>query len=176
MARPTLRITPRLFALCALICLSMAGCTRTTLPAVKQQDTGNLTTIGLAYNRATNKLGRPPKDLEELTGLKFGIPAADTPHSEELAQLEGGSVRVSQEILPLPDSGFRPGTHILENEKACRTLACKMIALVCLAKSGGELTAFQTLRDCRRWQISRSVWSARGFSAAFERQMIAVYF
>lgn len=31
------------------------------------------------------------KDLEELTGLKFGIPAAaDTPHVEELARLEGG--------------------------------------------------------------------------------------
>jgi endonuclease G len=31
------------------------------------------------------------KDLEELTGLKFGIPAAaDTPHAEELAQLDGG--------------------------------------------------------------------------------------
>jgi hypothetical protein len=36
------------------------------MPAVKQEDTGNLSTIGLAYNRATDKLGRPPKDLEEL--------------------------------------------------------------------------------------------------------------
>jgi hypothetical protein len=66
MARPTERITPRIFTLCVLISLSVAGCTRTTLPAVKQQDTANLTTISLAYNRATDKLGRPPKDLEEL--------------------------------------------------------------------------------------------------------------
>lgn len=47
-------------------CAALSGCSRTGAPAVNQQDTGNLTTIGLAYNRATDKLGRPPKDLEEL--------------------------------------------------------------------------------------------------------------
>jgi hypothetical protein len=61
-----MRTRARISALCALACFFTAGCSRTTLPAVKQQDTGNLTTIGLAYNRATDKLGRPPKDLEEL--------------------------------------------------------------------------------------------------------------
>ena len=66
MARPSVQKTPRISALCVLVCLSLAGCSRTTLPAVKLQETGNLTTIGLAYNRATDKLGRPPKDLEEL--------------------------------------------------------------------------------------------------------------
>jgi endonuclease G len=40
------------------------------------------------------------KDLEDLTGLTFGIPvAADTPHAEELALLEGGRPIYDEEEL-----------------------------------------------------------------------------
>src|SRR5579864_5125271 len=66
MARPNLQFPARTAWLFLFLCVALAGCTRTTLPAVKQQDTSNLTTISLAYNRATDKLGRPPKDLDEL--------------------------------------------------------------------------------------------------------------
>ncbi len=40
------------------------------------------------------------KDLEDLTGLKFGIPvSADTPHAEELALLEGGRLIEEEDEL-----------------------------------------------------------------------------
>jgi len=40
------------------------------------------------------------KDLEDLTGLKFGVPAAaDTPHAEELAHLDGGRPIYDEEEL-----------------------------------------------------------------------------
>jgi hypothetical protein len=52
------------FAL-ALAALALGGCSRGSRGA-PSKDTENLTSIRKAYVAATNRLGRPPKNLEEL--------------------------------------------------------------------------------------------------------------
>jgi hypothetical protein len=89
-----------------LACAALAGCARAPLPAVKQEDTANLSTIGLAYNRATDKLGRPPKDLEELKPFlkELGDPEAilRSPHDgQPYVILFGRNIRKA-DVMPPP--------------------------------------------------------------------------
>jgi hypothetical protein len=82
-----------------LAVLALAGCHRTAgPPPVKQQDTENLSTISLAYNRATDKLGRAPKDLDELKPFFKDLGDPDTilrsPHDgQPYVILFGRSIR-----------------------------------------------------------------------------------
>jgi hypothetical protein len=106
MARPILRFAAQFTWLFFLLCAALAGCARATLPVVKQQDTSNLTTISLAYNRATDKLGRPPKDLDELKPhlKELGDPDAilRSPHDgQPYVILFGRNIR-KVDVMPPP--------------------------------------------------------------------------
>jgi hypothetical protein len=49
-----------------LACSAVAGCSSSPSPVVRQEDVENLTKVGAAYAQATDKLGHPPQNPEQL--------------------------------------------------------------------------------------------------------------
>src|SRR5262245_46272058 len=74
------------WSLFILACIPLAGCSSSPYPVVKQEETGNLSKIGAAYDRATEKLGHPPENPEQLIPFlkEYGDPETilRSPHDQ----------------------------------------------------------------------------------------------